>query len=556
MNGLSSFESGWPIFLTTLTRIIQETGPNIPVRQGLENTLDILVGNLGYRRVHIELFDLPRRNTKISLDRGRDPGISHLFGPGPLATGQVMATRRTLVIGDVKDHPDFIGRPPEELETLSFLCVPIHAPKPVPANHPGPAASSESLSPSGPDTPPGSPAPADASGQDDSFGQDQGAVLGTLSVDIPKAPPVFLEAHCDFLSVVATLVGSLSIRLRDELTRPRRRLPQADTSTLPPQGVQTPVAVSKSMRLVLRQVAQAASSSTPVLFRGEEGTGKEFLAELLHAQSPRRQRPILRLSCGTDPEEVVEETLFGVQKGEVSESTRSKRGIFELAQGGTIFLDDIEELSPMAQKAVLRVIHEGTVQRKGGIEPVQVDVRIVAATSASLGERMAKGEFLEDLYYGLSVLPIYVPALRDRAGDILPLAEHFLGEFSKKLGKPLRRISTPAIDLLNQYHWPGNARELASCMERAAMLCDEGVVRTYHLPPTLQTAESSNTGPSLSFGEAVAKFEQELLIEALKKARGNMFQAARDLRESYRVVNYKVKKYGIDPKRFTMGRRG
>ncbi|MEF3698915.1 GAF domain-containing protein, partial [Desulfolutivibrio sp.] len=222
MNGLSSFESGWPIFLTTLTRIIQETGPNIPVRQGLENTLDILVGNLGYRRVHIELFDLPRKNTKISLDRGRDQGISHLFGPGPLATGQVMATRRTLVIGDVKDHPDFIGRPPEELETLSFLCVPIHAPKPVPANHPGPAAA-ESLSPSGPDAAPGL---AEAFSQDDSFGQEQGAVLGTLSVDIPKAPPVFLEAHCDFLSVVATLVGSLSIRLRDELTRPRRRLPQ------------------------------------------------------------------------------------------------------------------------------------------------------------------------------------------------------------------------------------------------------------------------------------------------------------------------------------------
>jgi Nif-specific regulatory protein len=310
------------------------------------------------------------------------------------------------------------------------------------------------------------------------------------------------------------------------------------------------------MRLVLRQVAQAAASNTPVLLRGEEGTGKEFLAELLHAQSPRRQRPFLRLGCGSEPPEVVEETLFGVQKGEASESTRSRRGLFELAQGGTVFLDDIEELSPQAQKAVVRVLHEGTAQRKGGQSPVPVEARIVAATSASLGELMARGEFLEDLYYGLGVLPIYVPALRDRAGDILPLAEHFLTEYSKKLGKPLRRISTPAIDLLNQYHWPGNARELASCMERAAMLCEEGVVRTYHLPPTLQTAESSNTGPSLSFGEAVAKFEQELLVEALKKARGNMFQAARDLRESYRVVNYKVKKYGIDPKRFTMGRRG
>ncbi|MDQ7831952.1 MAG: sigma-54-dependent Fis family transcriptional regulator [Desulfovibrionaceae bacterium] len=556
MNGLSSFDSGWPIFLTTLTRIIQETGPNIPVRQGLEKTLDILVGSLGYRRVHIELFDLPRKNTKISLDRGREAAISHLFGPGPLATSQVMATRRTLVIEDVGDHPDFIGRPPEELETLSFLCVPINAPKPAPAGQVAAAAAADAAQ--APEAPAGQPGAADAAVADEPAAKEPHGVLGTLSVDIPKAPPVFLEAHCDFLSVVATLVGSLSMRLRDELTRPRRRLIQTQTDPLPepPLGGQAPVAVSKSMRLVLRQVAQAAASNTPVLFRGEEGTGKEFLAELLHAQSPRRARPFLRLSCGTDPQEVVEEALFGVQKGEASESTRSRRGVFELAQGGGVFLDDIEELSPASQKAVLRVIHEGTVLRKGGIAPVHVDARIVAATSASLGERMAKGEFLEDLYYGLSVLPIYVPALRDRAGDILPLAEHFLDQYSKKLGKALRRISTPAIDLLNQYHWPGNARELASCMERAAMLCDEGVVRTYHLPPTLQTAESSNTGPSLSFGEAVAKFEQELLIEALKKARGNMFQAARDLRESYRVVNYKVKKYGIDPKRFTMGRRG
>ncbi len=532
MNGLSSFESGWPIFLTTLTRIIQETGPNIPVRQGLENILGTLVSNLGYRRAHLELFDLPRKNAKISLDRGRDPSIAHLYGPGPLATGQVMATRRTLVIEDVKDHPDFIGRPAEELATLSFLCVPIHAPRPGPEGQPAPET------------------------QDDL--SDQDGVLGTLSVDIPKAPPVFLEAHCDFLTVVAALVSSLSLRLRDELTRPRRRAPSpaAEPEESREHAVKPPVAVSKGMRLVIRQVAQSTTSSTPVLFRGEEGTGKEFLAELLHAQSPRRQRPFLRLGCGSEPPEAMEDALFGVQKGEASESSRSRRGLFELAQGGTVFLDDIEELSPAAQTAVSRVIHEGAVQRKGGQSPVAVDVRIVAATSAPLGELMATGEFLEDLYYGLSVLPIYVPPLRDRAGDILPLAEHFLAEYSQKLGKPLRRISTPAIDLLNQYHWPGNVRELASCMERAAMLCDEGVVRTYHLPPTLQTAESSNTGPSLSFGEAVAKFEQELLVEALKKARGNMFQAARDLRESYRVVNYKVKKYGIDPKRFTMGRRG
>jgi Nif-specific regulatory protein len=297
-------ESAWrPDFLTTLPRVIQETGPHIPVRQGLENILDTLVANLGYRRVQLELFDLPRKDAKISLDRGRDPVIAPLYGPGPVATGQVMATRRTLVIADVKAPPDFIGRPPRNCERLlSFL--PIPAPREFRRRREG--------------------AP------------DQGGMLGTLSVDIPKPPPVFLEAHCDFLAVGAALVGSLSVRLRDELTRPRRRPAALPSEPVPSKepGPAIPVAVSKSMRLVLRQVAQAATSNTPVLFRGEEGTGKEFLAAQLHAQSGRRQRPFLSLGCGSEPPEVAEETLFGVQKGEAWNPPAPNAGYYRGRQGG------------------------------------------------------------------------------------------------------------------------------------------------------------------------------------------------------------------------------
>lgn len=517
-------ESGTPLFLTTLARIVAETGPGRAVRRSLETTLAILVDKLGYRRACLELHDLPKPNARIYLSHGREKGLDQLFGPGPLSTGQVMGSKRPLIIQDVRDHPDFIGRPPDELATLSFICVPVTTPEPD-----GQIEDFLPPSPSG--------------------------VVGALSVDLPRAPQVFLEAHREFLSVVGAVIGNAALRLRDELARSRHRIHAGHEAVAPAELPAMPVAVSKSMRLVLRQIAQAAGSSTPVLLRGEEGTGKEFLARYLHDQSHRRSRPFSRLGCASMPTDATEEALFGIQKGEQSKAARSRRGIFELCQGGTVFLDDIEALSLPAQAAVLRVIQEGVIQRQGCDKSMPVDARIVAATPASLEDMVAQGEFLEDLYYALSVFPIFVPPLRERVGDILPLAERFLNAYGLRTGKSVRRISTPAIDLLSQYHWPGNVRELASCMERAATLCDEAVVRTYHLPPTLQTGESSGTEPSLSFGEAVAKFEEELLVEALKKARGNMYQAARDLRESYRVVNYKVKKHGIDPKRFTSGRR-
>ena len=198
----------------------------------------------------------------------------------------------------------------------------------------------------------------------------------------------------------------------------------------------------------------------------------------------------------------------------------------------------------------MRAIQEGEIQRLGSEKTIHVDVRLVCATHRPLEELLEKGQFREDLYYRINVFPIFIPPLRERRDDILPLAEHFLQDFSREYGKSLKRISTPAIDLLVQYHWPGNVRELRNSLERAVLLCNDEVIRTYHLPPSLQTAESSATDTDLSFGEVVADFEKEVLIDALKKSRGNMLQAARDLRASYRVINYKVKKYRIDSKKF------
>lgn len=522
MNVFTPGESLSQRFLVALKGLMSDAISGRNARECLDAMLMRLVTALDYNRCYLDLLDLPLKNQQISLSQGRQASFGHLQGPGPMITGQVMTTRYPLVLENIKDHPDFYGRSAQDQENLSFIAVPVLDSK---------------LGPDG-----------------------QRLSMGVLCVDLPKAPPVFLEHQRDFLEVAAAAVAIAAMRLREELARPRPKAqPEPEEQGGQIHHVETAklrvVAVSKSMRLVMRQIEQAAQADTPVLLRGDEGTGKEHLAHALHNQSARRKRPFVHLDCAAEPQDAIERSLFGVQKGEASKSTQSKRGAVELAQGGTLYIEDVEDLSPAAQQGLLRFIQEGVIERMGGEGPLPLDVRIVASCSANIEDLMASGAFMEDLYYALNVMPIYVPPLRDRSSDVLPLAEHFLQEFALAQNRPFKRISTPAIDLINQYHWPDNVSELRACMERAFEQCEEGVIRAYHLPPTLQTAESSATESSLSFGEAVDQFEKELLTEALKKAKGNMFQAAKDLRESYRIINYKVKKHGIDPKRFTPGKR-
>lgn len=519
MNVFPSDESLSQKFLTAQRALLDESDSTRPARDCLDAMLVRLMEVMGYHRVYLELVDVPLTNLRLSLSRGQEAFFGTPQGPGPIALGQTLATRQSVIIENMADHPDFYGRPAQELENLAFICVPVILP--------GQRYSGQQIA------------------------------MGALCADAAKAPPIFLERQRDFMMAAAGVFAIAAARLRDEMVKPRAK-PRPEPEAVAQAQAQTKnkvVAVSKSMRLVLRQIDQAAQNDSPVLLRGEEGTGKEYMAKALHAQSARRKRTFHRLVCSAEPPESIYRALFGIQKGEASKSTQSKRGALELAQGGTLYIEDVEEMTIEAQQGLLRFLQEGTACRFGSDQPIPLDVRVIASSRANLEDLVAEGDFLEDLYYALSVIPIYVPPLRDRAGDVLPLAEYFLEEFARTEGREFKRISTPAIDLISQYHWPDNVRELHSCMERAFDQSEDGVIRAYHLPPTLQTAESSNTEATLSFGEAVDQFEKELLIEALKKAKGNMFQAAKDLRESYRIINYKVKKHSIDPKRFTPGKK-
>jgi Nif-specific regulatory protein len=247
---------------------------------------------------------------------------------------------------------------------------------------------------------------------------------------------------------------------------------------------------------------------------------------------------------------LIESEFFGYEKGAFTGAVSRKSGRFELADQGTIFLDEIGNLSQMTQTKLLRVLQEQEFERVGGTETIKVDVRVIAATNANLEELMKTGDFREDLYYRLNVFSLFLPPLRDRKTDLLLLADHFLIKYGRQQGKVVKRISTPAIDMLMRYHWPGNVRELENCIERAVLLCQDHVIHSYHLPPTLQTAESSDTIPHQSLADAVIFYEKELIQDALKSTRGNRAKAARLLDTTERILGYKIKRYEIDPSRF------
>jgi Nif-specific regulatory protein len=222
----------------------------------------------------------------------------------------------------------------------------------------------------------------------------------------------------------------------------------------------------------------------------------------------------------------------------------------EVAHGGTLFLDEIGEMSPKLQVKLLRVLQERKVEPVGSTRSVDVDVRVVAATNKDLREEVKAGRFREDLYYRLNVFTIFVPPLRERKSDLLLLSDHFLQKYAREHKKDIRRISTPAIDMLTAYHWPGNVRELENVMERAVLVCDTHALHGHHLPPTLQTAQASGTVNTLSLGDAVAAYEKDIVLDALKTTRGNRAKAARLLSTTERIINYKVLKYNIDVDRF------
>ena len=377
--------------------------------------------------------------------------------------------------------------------------------------------------------------------------------LGVLIVNLPFSAKRDYDSAKKFLTLVASALLQ-PIRLRQEIMLERERLVNENIQLRQKlQGefsFSNIIGNSHSMREVYEMVAQVARTNTTVLIRGESGTGKELIAKAIHYNSLRKEKPFISVNCAAIPENLIESEFFGYEKGAFTGALSRKKGRFELAHEGSIFMDEIGDLSSMTQVKLLRVLQEQEFERVGGTETLHVDVRLIAATNADLEELIKKGKFREDLYYRLNVFSILLPPLRERKTDILLLADHFMLKYSRQFNKAVRRISTPAIDMLMRYHWPGNVRELENCIERAVLVCQDQVIHSYHLPPTLQTAESSNTTPRMGLEESIAAYEKELISDALKMTNGNQTKAARLLHTTERIIGYKIKKHGIDKKRF------
>jgi Nif-specific regulatory protein len=287
-----------------------------------------------------------------------------------------------------------------------------------------------------------------------------------------------------------------------------------------------------------------------VLILGETGTGKELVAQAIHYNSARADRPFVKVHCAALPESIIESELFGHVKGAFTGAVSDRKGRFELAHGGTLFLDEIGEIPPTIQIKLLRVVQEREFERVGGTATIKVDVRVIAATNKELSREVSDGRFREDLFYRLNVFPIHVPSLRKRKSDVVLLADHFIERYAQLSRKPVRRLSSAVIDMLMSYHWPGNVRELESCIERAVLVAEGDVIHPYHLPPTLQTADALAIQSPSSLKVRVESLERDIIRDALKSARGNMAATARTLETTQRIVAYKIKKYGIDPRRY------
>ncbi|MCX5636592.1 MAG: sigma-54 dependent transcriptional regulator, partial [Planctomycetota bacterium] len=308
------------------------------------------------------------------------------------------------------------------------------------------------------------------------------------------------------------------------------------------------VGSSSAMQEVYRLIEQVAGSNATVLIRGESGTGKDLVAHAIHYNSPRVDKPFVKVNCTAMPETLLESELFGHEKGAFTGAVERKVGRFERAHGGTIFLDEMGDFPPSLQIKLLRVIQFKEIERVGGLETIKTNVRIIVATHKNLEEQIKEELFREDLYYRINVFPIYLPPLREHKDDIMLLADYFLEKYVAENNKNITRISTPAIEMLTRYHWPGNVRELENCIERAVLLCDGDVIRSEHLPPSLQMIKKTQPVASRSMAETIANMERELIVDALKKCGGQQRRTSKELGITERILGYKIKKYNIYPK--------
>jgi Nif-specific regulatory protein len=505
--------------LQTLLEVSQALSGTLNLKAAMQRVLQTLIRHHSVVRGMVTLLRDGELQVE-ALEGFEDRARAIRFKVGEGITGKVVESGKPIVVPRVSREPAFLNlaprRPENVKQELSFICVPVVLNR---------------------------------------------TAVGALSVDLKFKAERDYDSSVKFFGIVSSMIAqALNVqrmveeerrRLLDENTHLRQELRERyDFSNI--------IGTSGPTRLMYEQVAQVAQTNTTVLIRGESGTGKELIAHAIHYNSLRAKKPFVKVSCAALPDTLIESELFGYEKGAFTGASARKKGRFEMAEGGTLFLDEIGDINLSTQVKLLRVLQEREFERLGGTETVKVNVRLLAATNKDMEKAILDGTFREDLYYRLNVFTIFVPPLRERKADLLLLADHFLEKFSREHGKVIKRISTPAIDMLMAYHWPGNVRELENALERAVLVCDGAVIHGHHLPPSLQTADSSGTVTRVSLKDAVAAYERDLILDALKTTRGNRAKAARLLDTTERILNYKVRGYSIDARRFKspeLGRR-
>ena len=483
------------------------------LKNDLSTILRMIVEYLVAERSFLTIYN--RENSKIYIEAAY--GLSSAqqakgkYELGEGITGKVVEMARPVVIEKISKSNLFLNKTNQELykdgKELSIICVPII---------------------------------------------ENAKAIGSLSVVRLYNNHISFDEDIRMLTIIGSLIGQ-TVRSRqerlEELELLKEKNLELETKLSGMKNLNM-IGNSSKMRDVFSLVQMVGKTNSTVLIRGESGVGKELVADALHLASTRNDQPFIKVNCSALPESLIESELFGHEKGAFTGAETQRKGRFELANKGTIFLDEIGDIPLSAQVKILRIIQQRQFERLGGTLTINADVRIIAATNRNLEEMIKDGEFREDLYYRINVFPIFIPSLRERRNDIPLLVDHFIEKFNKENQSKIKRITTSALNMLMVYSWPGNIRELENCIERACILSTDNVLHSYNLPPSLQTADSTNTSAKGGLMYNVEQVEKQLIREALTTTKGNIVKAAEDLKITERMLGTRLKKYNIDAWRF------
>ncbi len=474
----------------------------------LNRVFNIIVSSYKIERGMISIYHTDDDEISVDIHHGySDEEVRRgIYRPGEGIIGTVVQSGVPVVIPDVSREPRFLNRTGANRkkadDIVSFVCVPITV---------------------------------------------MSRTIGAISADIINNEGRPLNEELHILTTISIMIAQ-AVNSRMEMIAGERRLKLENEELRKKIGSMPGNIIGKSggMRDLYSKIMLVAGTDSTVLITGESGTGKELIADAIYENSRRNGKPFVKVNIASLPKTLIEAELFGYEKGAFTGADRGRKGRFELADGGTIFIDEIGDLDIHLQVHLLRVLQNRTIERVGGSGPVPVNVRVIAATHHDLEESVRNGSFRSDLFYRLNVFPLYSPPLRERKGDIMLLADYFLELYSGRIGKSVNKISSDAVDLLVNHSWPGNVRELENCIERGVILCSDDTLRSCDLPPSMQKSETTILSGSLE--ERTNQFERAIILDSLKSTRGNMTRSAEELGTTKRILTYKMIKLGIDYK--------